>query len=98
MTVQTVTGVVERDPDGTWHYVHVPREVRAAYASLQRRGAVAVTVTLGASTWDASILPWADGSGQVSVGRAVRRREGVEAGDEVTLRIEPRHRRSPEGA
>jgi hypothetical protein len=90
MQSQTIEAVLERDKDGTWYYVHVPKEVRDTYKELERRGAIAVTVTVGSSTWQASILPWADGSGQISVNKKVREKESLSLGQQISLEITPR--------
>lgn len=83
----TVSDTLEVDEDGTWHYLHVPTEVRAGWAEHARRGSIRVTATLGASTWDGSLLPWADGSAQLSVNAAIRAREHVAAGDRITVTL-----------
>ena len=90
MDPATVTGELLKDVDSDRHFLRVPAEVRRAWSHLARRGAIRVTVTVGGSSWDASMLPWADGSAQVSVGAVVRRREGLREGDTVTAVLRPR--------
>jgi uncharacterized protein DUF1905 len=92
MKPQTLDVVLEKDQDGTWHYVHVAKGVRDAYKSLERRGTIAVTVTIGSSTWPASMLPWADGSAQISINKKVREKENLQVGRTLKLIIEPRKR------
>ena len=75
--------VLLKDPDGTWFFIHVPKSVRDRWKPSEHRGTIKVTVTVGSTTYDASLLPWADGSAQVSVGRTVREREGLHEGDLV---------------
>ena len=51
-------------------------------------GSVRVAVTVGTSTWRTSVFPGGDGRYDLPVKKAVRRREGVEAGDRVRVRLE----------
>jgi hypothetical protein len=81
---------LDRDRDGTWWYAHVPAAVRQALAAYARRGSVPVTATLGRSTWEASLLPWADGSAQLSVKKAVRIAESLQLGDALEIQVVPR--------
>lgn len=92
MSSQILTATLECDKDGAWYYVHVPKEVRDAYKQFERRGAIAVTAKIGKNTWQASILPWADGSGQISVNKKIRDKEELQLGDQVKVEIEPRER------
>jgi hypothetical protein len=86
-----VVARLEKDSDGTWWYVHVPMEVRQAFAAYQRRGIVPVTATIGATSWDGSLLPWADGSAQLSVNKRIRKAEGLDLGDELVVTLRVRH-------
>ncbi|MBV8257933.1 MAG: DUF1905 domain-containing protein [Actinobacteria bacterium] len=86
----TFVSAIERDKDGTWWYVHVPAEVREALREHERRGFVPVTATVGATSWDGSLMPWADGSAQLTVGKRVRERESLELGREVRVSVRPR--------
>lgn len=70
----------------------MPKEVRDTYKQLERHGAIAVNVELSNSRWQASVLPWADGSGQISVNKRVREKEGLQFGQEIKVTIEPRLR------
>lgn len=94
MQPQHITAILECDKDGTWYYVHIPKQIRDAYKPLENRGAIPITVTVGASTWQASMLPWADGSAQISINKRVREKEGLELGQEIQLCIVPRPRNS----
>ena len=86
----TFAARLERDPDGTWWYVHVPREVRLALKQHERRGTVPVIATIGGSSWDASLMPWADGSAQLVVKRAIRERERLAEGSELSVSVRAR--------
>jgi hypothetical protein len=89
MEAMTFAAPLERDKDGTWWYVHVPAEIRSHWRHLARRGFIKVTATVGRYTWAGSLVPWADGSAQLSIGRDVREREQLDLGDEVTVRLVP---------
>jgi hypothetical protein len=78
----------------TWTFVSVPSELsaeirdRAAALPPAGFGSVRVAVTLGTSTWQTSVFPGDDGHYGLPVKKAVRRKEGVEAGDLVRVRLE----------
>jgi len=84
------TGTLERDQDGTWWYIHVPKHIRDQLKHLEKRGAIPVSATIGRTTWQASLLPWADGSAQITVKKAVRDREAFTLGQKLQVFIEPR--------
>lgn len=81
---------LEQDKDGTWWYVHVPKEVRDSLKHLERHGIIHVRVAIGRASWDGSMLPWADGSAQVSVNKSVRSRENLGLGQQLEVTLEPR--------
>ena len=78
----------------TWTFVSVPpelsEEIRDQTAARPPAGfgSVRVAVTVGTSTWRTSVFPGGDGRYDLPVKKAVRRREGVEAGDRVRVRLE----------
>jgi hypothetical protein len=63
------------------------KKVRAQFKSAEKRGIIAVTVQLGNSVWDGSMLPWADGSAQISVNKRVRTKENLSLGDTLALTV-----------
>jgi hypothetical protein len=79
-----------RQEDG-WTFLSVPpeesEEIRAYSASRPRAGfgSVRVSVTIGGSTWQTSVFPGEDGTYALPIKKAVRRVEGIEAGDVVTV-------------
>jgi hypothetical protein len=83
------TAALERDKDGTWWYLHVPAEIRSAWRHVERRGHIRVDAVVGGSRWTGSLMPWADGSAQLTVGKAVRTAEGLALGDPVTVTLWP---------
>ncbi len=83
-----------RREDG-WTFLSVPpdesEEIRAYSASQPPAGfgSVRVSVTIGGSTWQTSVFPNADGSYALPVKKSVRRAEGIDAGDVVTVHLRP---------
>ena len=84
------TSSVERDKDGTWWFAHVPKAVRAKMKDHERRGHTAVRVTIGQTSWDASLMPWADGSAQITLKKTVRDAEELQLGARVRIEVVPR--------
>ena len=78
---------------GGWHFLTVRGAVAAEirYAALGRTGgfgSVKVTATIGETTWATSLFPHKESGGFLLPLKAdVRRREGIEAGAEVTARL-----------
>jgi fructose-1-phosphate kinase PfkB-like protein len=81
---------LEQDPDGTWWYVHVPKDIRDRLKQFEKRGIIHVLVTIGKSTWDGSMLPWTDGSAQISINKGIRSKENLNLGDTLSLSVKPR--------
>ncbi len=86
-TVKIFTGV-----PSPWVYVLVPREQTEATRLYADRGLVAIRVTLGESEWDTSLMPMGDGSQFIPLSSKVRKREGIEVGDRVSLSYHTRKR------
>ena len=83
------------DGDAAWHFVTLPAEVgdELAERAGERRGfgAVPVRVTVGSSAWSTSVFPDSKrGRYLLPVKKEVRRREGLEVGDEVLVQLEQR--------
>ena len=81
--------------DGAWHFVTVPSdvsdEIEGRTSSLERRGfgSVRVRVTVGSTTWSTSVFPDKQREAYVlPVKKDVRTREGVAAGDRVSVQLE----------
>lgn len=90
MKPQIVKTPLECDKDGTWYYVHISKQIRDQYKRLESRGSIPIVARVGSSIWHAGMLPWADGSAQISINKKVRTQEAIRLGDEVTIIIEPR--------
>jgi hypothetical protein len=83
-----------RDPSA-WCFVTLPpevsEEVRLAAGEPRGFGSVRVHVRAGTSEWDTSIFPDAEsGRFVLPVKKAVRKAEGIEEGDEVTVSLRVR--------
>lgn len=78
-------------PSGGWFFVSVPLDLSEALAaeSGPRRGfgSVRVEVTVGGSTWRTSVFPTKEGFFVLPVKKDVRSREGLEAGDGVSVNL-----------
>jgi len=78
----------------SWVFVSLPEEasaeIREVAGALPRGfGSVRVNVTLGMTVWKTSIFPDAKAGVYVlPLKKAVRKAEGVEAGDTATLKVE----------
>jgi hypothetical protein len=78
----------------TWTFVSLPPDISEEVAeraqALPRAGfgAVRVDVTVGRTTWRTSIFPAAPDRYDLPVKKAVRRAEGVEPGDRLTVTVE----------
>lgn len=76
-----------------WHFVSVPRElsaeIKSGFGKSSRGwGSLRVEVTIGKTTWKTSIFPDKKSSAYLLPLKAdVRKREGVKAGDEVSVHI-----------
>jgi len=81
---------VDQDKDGTWWFAHVPREVRERLKRYEKRGNIAVIATIGRTTWDASLMPWADGSAQIVLKKHVREAEDLKPHQRITIVLQPR--------
>ncbi|WP_370246839.1 DUF1905 domain-containing protein [Nocardioides sp.] len=80
----------EDRPDA-WVFLTLPAEmgedVRDLAGPRTGFGSVPVVVTIGATTWRTSVFPSAEGYA-LPLKRAVRRAEGLEVGDVVTVEVE----------
>ncbi len=81
-----VTGIVEIFPlENPWVYIRVPKEYTEMFKDIAERGLVPITVTLGSSTWDTSLLPIGNGTQFIALKKAVRKKERIEVGDSIEL-------------
>lgn len=66
--------------DGGWHYVAVPQKYSDELKPLADRGLVAITATIGSSTWNTSLLPMGDGSQFIPLPGKVRSKGAIDVG------------------
>jgi len=89
----TFTAKVERfDCNMGWHYVSVPADLCEPLKVFADRGLIAVTATVGSSSWPTSLLPMGDGTHFVALAAKIRKQEGIELGDEIEMSFELRQR------
>ncbi len=82
----TIRGEVQIFPGkGGWTYVDLPEEYTHRTKGHAERGLVPVTVRLGGSQWDTSLLPKGDGTLFIALKAQIRKRENVVLGDTVEL-------------
>ena len=91
MELEFTDAVIEWRGPAPYHFVWVPEDDAAqieevAAAVTYGWGMIPVTVRLGGSTWTTSLWP-KDGGYIVPLKLAVRRAEGVDVGDTVTVRL-----------
>jgi len=77
---------------GAWHFVTLPpdaaREIKFFNASAKGFMPIAVTATIGKTTWKTSVFPdRKSGSYLLAVKADVRKEEHISAGQEVSVRI-----------
>jgi hypothetical protein len=79
-------GKVELFPQkGGWHFVRVPKKYTEITHDLSQRGLVAITATLGSSTWKTSLLPMGDGTQFIALSAKVRKAEKIKLDDAITM-------------
>ncbi len=73
-----------------WIYVPVPAEYSEMLSDLADRGLIPVKVTLGASSWNTSMMPMGDGTHFIPLSKKIRTKESISVGDHVILDFTPR--------
>ncbi|MFC2036002.1 DUF1905 domain-containing protein [Chloroflexota bacterium] len=68
-----------------WVYVSVPKEYTEMTRDLANRGLVPITVKLGKSVWNTSLMPMGDGTHFIPLNANVRETEKISVGDHVRL-------------
>lgn len=87
------SGKVELFPQaGGWHYVSVPNRYTEITRSLADRGLVAITATVGKTSWNTSLLPMGDGTQFIALPAKVRQTENITLGKSINLVFVPRER------
>jgi hypothetical protein len=78
-----------------WHFITIPLDLSKtvkAFDDMPRRGfgSLPVEVTIGSTSWKTSIFPEKKGTYVLPLKSAVRKKEGIEEGDTITLKVELR--------
>ena len=93
MIVVTSTLQLWAGDSATWHFMSIAAEesaeIRAhGFANPRGFGSVRVEARIGEVTWRTSVFPQKSGGYLLPVKADVRRREGIAAGDGVTVSLE----------
>lgn len=78
---------------GSWHFITIPEEqsaeIRAeAFSGPRGFGSVRVEATINDVSWRTSVFPQKSGGYILPVKADVRRKAGIAAGEDVTVRLE----------
>jgi len=93
-----VSGIIELFPQkGGWHYLRVPDSVIAELSWMAERSLIGITATIGATTWDTSLMPTGDGSHFIPLNAKVRRDNDLGVGERVKVEFVPRRGSSSRG-
>ena len=86
-----VTDTVQLFPQQAgWHYIAVPTNITQQLTPLANRGLIAISATLGNTSWQTSLLPKGDGTHFIPLSKQVRKAEDISLGDTITIRFTPR--------
>ena len=85
---------IERfDMPGGWYYVPVPLELSKPLAYFANNyGFIAITATVGDSSWPTSLLPKGDKTHFIALPAKVRKKENLTLGAEIEISFEIRER------
>lgn len=91
----TFTAKIERfETPGGWHYVLVPLELSVPLEYLAINfGFIAITATVGNTSWPTSLLPKGDGTHFIALPAKVRSKEKLAFGAEIEISFETRMRK-----
>ncbi|MCL2529012.1 MAG: DUF1905 domain-containing protein [Coriobacteriia bacterium] len=73
-----------------WHYVRVPTELSEPLEHRADRGLIAITATVGSSSWSTSMLPLGDGTHFIALPAKVRAKENLQIGATTAVSFETR--------
>ncbi|MCL1838887.1 MAG: DUF1905 domain-containing protein [Propionibacteriaceae bacterium] len=91
----TFSATIERfEKDMGWYYVSVPTNLCEPLLHLADRGLIAVTASVGESSWDTSLLPMGDGTHFLALPAKVRSKEDLSQGMEIEASFKTRVRNS----
>lgn len=91
--VLSVTGPIERFPQkGGWFFIRVPQKITEITRDVSVRGLVAISASLGTTTWNTSLLPMGDGTHFIALSAHVRVQEQLSLHDTITIQFKLRNR------
>ena len=86
-----VAKVMHCDGEGGRHWVPVPTELSEPLRFLALHfGFIAITATIGHTSWDTSLMPVGDGTYFMTLPAKVRTKEKLAHGSEVEISFDPR--------
>jgi hypothetical protein len=89
MESYSVSATVQRFPGPTgWYYVELPTALDGVFRPLVRQrwpALVGLRCTVGATTWDGSMMPIKDGPLFIALPAKIRKREQLDVGSAVTV-------------
>ena len=89
------SGVVEVFPecDNPWWFVQVPTKISNPYKPLAGHfGFIAITINVGKSSWQSSLLPDGDGRYIIALPAKVRKENNIKLGDKISIEFKTRKR------
>ncbi len=86
-------GTVEVFPQqGGWYFIRVPRKYTELTKDLADRGLVAITATVGKTSWITSLLPFGDGTQFIALSAKIRQAEEINLGNKISISFQLRER------
>jgi hypothetical protein len=79
-----------------WHFVRVPGKLSAPFEAFAERGLIAVTATVGCSSWATSLLPYGDNTHFIALPAKIRNKEAIALGEKINVRFVIRKRKQPQ--
>lgn len=70
---------------GGWFYLALPKIYTEMTKEFANRGLVPVTIMIGQTTWQSSLLPMGNGTLFIALNYKVRKRENLKKGDRVRV-------------
>ena len=93
--IEKFNGIVETFPecDTPWWFVRVPNKISQPYKSLAKNfGFIAVTLNVGQSSWQSSLMPHGDGEYFIALPAKIRKANDIALGDKISIEFEIRER------
>ena len=86
MQTYKTRGKVDLFPQkGGWHFIRIPLSITRKLQHKADRGLIAITATIGKSSWDTSLLPMGDGTHFIVLNAKVRKKEKIELDDTISV-------------